>query len=141
MFLLAGNSALLVLGAWYLSARSIAVFCGSLCYCNLFAAIVTTGVFRFNTWGKLSALCVAPTNYEGMNDDDTKVTDFGYSNTYESDAALIVVLWICQMVYCCSNCFHMCYIAKKQKAELEVDYEWEYASESEYEYYDEEGEE
>ena len=106
MLLLAANSALMILGAWSFHARGLAGCCGSLCCCLNFAAIVTTGVFRYNNWGQLSALCEnCPSKYDdtnGLNDD----------RTISGDAALITGLWICQMIFCCTNCCHTGYAAK-----------------------------
>ena len=48
MLLLAVNSGLMIIGAWSFHARGLASCCGSLCCCLNLAAIVTTGVFRFN---------------------------------------------------------------------------------------------
>lgn len=113
MFFLAANAGLMILGSWNFNARGLAACCGGICCCLNFGAIITTGVFRFNSWGMLTALCLAPTKYEGMTDDGTEVKDFGTSRTYESDASVIVALWICQMVFCCTNCIHMGYVSKK----------------------------
>ena len=75
MLLLAANSALMVLGAWSFHARGLAGCCGSLCCCLNLASIITTGVFRFNHWGKLSMLCEGGSKYvsddELLSDDRT----------------------------------------------------------------------
>ena len=63
MLLLAANSALMILGAWSFHARGLAGCCGSLCCCLNLAAIITTGVFRYNNWGSLSALCNGGSKY------------------------------------------------------------------------------
>lgn len=99
MLLLAANSGLMILGAWSLHARGLAACCGSLCCCLNLAAIITTGIFRYNTWGQLSALCLGPTKF-----DSGSITYVNTDRTYSSDAAMITGLWICQMVFCCSNC-------------------------------------
>ena len=59
------------------------------------AAIVTTGVFRFNTMGKLAALSLQPTNPQ---DDD--------SQTYSAAATLITWLWSLQIILFISHCVH-----------------------------------
>ena len=110
MLLLAANSALMIIGAWSFHARGLAGCCGSLCCCLNFAAIITTGVFRYNDWGQLSALCEnCPSKY-----DDMIGINFYFSNdrTVAGDAALITGLWICQMIFCCTNCCHTGYAAK-----------------------------
>ena len=75
MLLLAANSALMILGAWSFHARGLAGCCGSLCCCLNLASIITTGVFRFNHWGKLSMLCEGGSKYvsddELLSDDRT----------------------------------------------------------------------
>ena len=90
MILLAANSGLMILGAWSFHARGLAACCGSLCCCLNLAAIITTGVFRYNTWGNFSALCEGPSKYDSSN-------EYGVNNdrTYSGDAELIVALWIC----------------------------------------------
>ena len=110
MLLLAANSALMIIGAWSFHARGLAGCCGSLCCCLNFAAIITTGVFRYNDWGQLSALCEnCPSKY-----DDMIGINFYFSNdrTVAGDAAIITGLWICQMIFCCTNCCHTGYAAK-----------------------------
>ena len=109
MLLLAVNSGLMVIGAWSLHARGLAACCGSVCCCLNVAAIVTTGVFRYNTWGLLSALCDGPNKYEGEENGQLTISD---DRTYSGDATLITALWICQMVFCCTSCCHMGYSGK-----------------------------
>ena len=83
MLLLAVNSVILILGAWSFHMRSLSACCASLCTCLNLGAIVTIGVFRFNTFGKFSALCTGPAKYDGINAagteiqfTDTAMTDF-----------------------------------------------------------------
>ena len=106
MILLAVNSALMVLGAWSFHARGLAGCCGSLCCCLNLASIITTGVFRFNDWGKLSMLCEGGSKY--VADDELPSDD----RTVQGDASIIVGLWIAQMIFCCTNCCHMGYAGK-----------------------------
>jgi hypothetical protein len=108
MMLLAANSGLMILGAWSFHARGLAACCGSLCCCLNLAAIITTGVFRYNNLGALSALCTGPSKYDDSNGMATLSDD----RTFESDAAVIVALWICQMIFCCTNCCHTAYTGK-----------------------------
>ena len=110
MLLLAANSALMIVGGWSFHARGLAGCCGSLCCCLNFAAIITTGVFRYNNWGQLSALCEnCPSKYDDMVGSTIYFTD---DRTIAGDAALITGLWICQMIFCCTNCCHTGYAAK-----------------------------
>ena len=106
MLLLAANSALMILGAWSFHARGLAGCCGSLCCCLNFAAIITTGVFRYNNWGQLSALCDGDSKY------DSDSNSLNSDRTVSGDAALITGLWICQMIFCLTSCCHTGYAAK-----------------------------
>ena len=54
--LLALSNFCLILGAWSLYARIIGLCGACWCGCANIAALVTTGVFRYNTMGKLAAL-------------------------------------------------------------------------------------
>ena len=108
MCLLAVNSGMMILGAWSFHARGLASCCGSMCCCLNLASIVTTGVFRYNNMGNFSALCLTPTNYDSSNE-LSKVND---DWTYNSDAALIVGLWIAQMVFCITSCCNHAYSGK-----------------------------
>ena len=112
MLLLAVNSALMILGAWSFHARGLAACCGSLCSCLNLAAIITTGVFRYNTWGSFSALCTGPTKYDA--DNPNHVND---DTTYATDAAVITGLWICQMVFFSTNVAHTGYAGKPSAME------------------------
>ena len=51
----------LAAGAWSLWARMTGLVCGCLFGCVNLAALITTGVFRFNSIGKLAALSLCPT--------------------------------------------------------------------------------
>ena len=73
MLLLAANSILMIIGAWNFHARALAGTCGSLCCCLNLASIITTGVFRFNSWGKLSMLCNGASKFD--DDADPPLSD------------------------------------------------------------------
>merc|ERR1739844_778110 len=73
MLLLALNSCFMLCGACSYHVRGLTACCGGLCSCLNFAAIITTGVFRYNSWGKLSALCEGPTLYDDDADDFSKL--------------------------------------------------------------------
>ena len=57
LFLLVVNAGLTIGGAFNFHARGLAACCATLCCCLNLGAIITTGVFRFNSVGSLTALC------------------------------------------------------------------------------------
>ena len=81
--------------------RIVGLVCSTFISCVHLASIITTGVLRFGTMGKLSAL-------SNMNTDPLDQT----SHTYNDVAALIVWLWVFQMLLCVSHCFKIGYHAK-----------------------------
>ena len=107
MMLLALNSCCMLAGTWHVQSRLLAGLCGCCCCCLNVACIITTGAFSFNSWGKLSALCNGPSKYD---DDGLTLSD---KATVASDTALILGLWACSIIYCCTNCCHFM-IAGKQ---------------------------
>ena len=98
MLLLALNSCFMLCGTCSYWVRSLTAGCGGLCSCLNFAAIITTGVFRYNSWGKLSALCEGPSKYD---DDVNKLSD---DWTVQGDAYIITGLWACQIIFLCTYC-------------------------------------
>ena len=56
LILIAFNNVFQALGAYNFKSRQIASCCSCCLCCVHLAAIITTGVFRFNTWGSLAAL-------------------------------------------------------------------------------------
>ena len=98
MMILAFNSWGMFFGTWSAISRSAAGICVPCCGCLNLACIITTAVFRFNTWGKLSALCDGPSKYK---DDGLSLSD---DRTVSGDASLILGLWVAQMIYCCASC-------------------------------------
>ena len=88
----------MMLGAFVFHARALASCCLCLLSCVNLAAIITTGVFRFRTMGKLSALSKMGVKYVGG-------ADFTNSDrTYESDGGMILGLWIAALCQCCCGC-------------------------------------
>ena len=75
MFLLALNSFCMLFSSCSYHVRGLTTICGALLSILNFAAIITTGVFRFNSWGKLSALCQGPSLYDVDDDGDLKLSD------------------------------------------------------------------
>jgi hypothetical protein len=65
MVLVAANSLLLAFGTWSLYSRMIGTFCGCCLSCVNIAAIIVTGIFRFNTMGKWAAISTAGSKYSG----------------------------------------------------------------------------
>ena len=104
VLMIAAANLLMMLGAYQFHARGLASCCLCLLGCVNLAAIITTGVFRFRTMGKLAALSTTAVNYNGVND-ATKTIDLNDDRTYESDGNMIMGLWIAALCLCCCNCF------------------------------------
>ena len=100
--------------------RALSACCGSCLNCVVFAAIITTSVFRFNTMGSLAALSTSPSKYYDRNfalgNDDKLIVPFDYSGDgmreYQDDATMIVWLWSLMMFLCCFNCCSMGFASK-----------------------------
>ena len=45
-------------------------------------------------------------------DNDEPLSD---DRTYAGDAMIVLGLWICQMIFCITNCCHMGYAGKSQE--------------------------
>ena len=80
----------------------------ALSHCLNLAAIIVTGVFRFNPMGKLAALSLTPSKY---NSDSTLTLDSYMSDswisddrTYQDDANVILGLWVAMMAMCLCGC-------------------------------------
>ena len=105
---LATANVLQAIGAFQYHSRMIGVCFGCLLGCLNFAAIVTTGVFRFNTMGKYAALSTTPSKYDNQPFDYSKrvmiTSSLSDDRTYESDADVITFLWIAQMTLFVFNC-------------------------------------
>ena len=120
MILLAANGIVQVVGTWNYYARVVGSFCGSLLGCVNLAAIITTAVFRFNNIGRLAALSETPSKYEGAlhNNHGTMITsNISNEHTYESDADLIMWLFIAQIIFFCTNCCYLGWAAKPPNAD------------------------
>ena len=74
------------------------------------AAIIVTGVFRFNYIGKYTSYSMAPSAYSGTEFDFIKdgaldlTTNLSDSSTYQSDASLIVWIWSLQIFFFLFSC-------------------------------------
>lgn len=133
--LVAGNAGLQLIGVWSYHLRALSACCGSCLNCVVFAAIITTGVFRFNNMGSLAALSKSPSKYAdraffydsntglipsvdfGISDISEQSTlsetdPFGKVRQYQDDATAIVWLWTLMMMLCCFNCCTMGYASK-----------------------------
>ena len=79
-------------------SRIIGSCCSVLLCCSNIAAIVLTGVFRYNLMGKYAALSLVGANYSGQPFDfSTKtmiVSQLDDSRTFYDDGMLIQWLWI-----------------------------------------------
>lgn len=63
--LIAMNMIFAMVGTKLYQFRVLSSCIGSLLCCLSTAAIITTAVFRFNTWGSLAALSLTPSKYVG----------------------------------------------------------------------------
>ena len=64
MLLLAVNGILQFVGVWTFHFRALSGCCACVLSCLMLGAIITTAVFRFNTYGSLAALSLFPTKYD-----------------------------------------------------------------------------
>ena len=76
------------------------MYCVGCLACVNLAAIITTAVFRFNTAGKLAALSLTSSKYDGKEDGVVKLSA---KITFKDDAKLILGIWIAMTVYCCCS--------------------------------------
>ena len=75
-----------------------------------FAAIITTGVFRFSNFGKLASYCEYPIKFdENVINPDLYLNE---KRTYADDAKVIFIIWILQMLSIASSCFISVFISK-----------------------------
>ena len=124
LILIAVNSGIQLVGVWSYHSRALGACCGSCLCCLTMAAIITAGVFRFNTMGSLAALSKTPSSYDGddfmvynVTHDEITVTmvtppvDVG-GRTYADDGKAILWIWITMIVFCCINCCTCGYVTK-----------------------------
>ena len=105
-FLLAANGLFFFFGAWSFHMRMVGACLAVFMSCFNFLAIITTGVLRFNTMGKLAALSIYPTTYKGLNDTETAIL-LGEDSTYKTDGKGIVISLTLSITFCCTHCFYM----------------------------------
>ena len=102
LLLQAANAVALLLGVWVFKARLVGICCACVMSCINFAAIIITGVFRFNSMGRLAALSRRATQFDSsISAEDYYLSD---SWTYEKEAKLILWLWLCQVGFCFLCC-------------------------------------
>ena len=99
MALLSFTYLLIAIGSRYFTTRIIGACLNCFLSCVHFATIVTTAIYRFNTKGKLAAICIAPSYFEGS---DTGV--IGNSWTFKKDGDLILTIWVCQLFLVLALC-------------------------------------
>ena len=81
--------------------RCIASCCMSCLCCAHFCTWIAVAVYRFRDYGKLCALSKAWTNYTSTDLTELPNDDW----TMEKDGALILGLWVMQLLGCCCCCF------------------------------------
>ena len=129
LLLIAVNALLQLLGTWNHKARAVSSCFASVLTCLNLCAIVTTGVFRFNTIGKWAALSLTPSKYDQPFDLATKtmvISSLSDEHTYNSDGKLIAWLFIAQIAFCCTHCCVTSYSAKPPAmngGHMEVNYD------------------
>ena len=94
------NFVCVCLGAYKAIFRMIGALCACCICCVHLIAIIVTAITRFNLHAQLCALNPTPTNYVGK-DEMPPTTDLW---TYEKDGALILALWLIQLLCCCCSC-------------------------------------
>lgn len=117
MLLSSVNALIQLFGVWSHTARAASTCCTTLLSCTNFAIIILVAIYRWNTVGKLAALSETPTKYDGNSftlDEATGDFSTGLSDerTYESDASLIVWLWVAQIVFFITSGVSTVYMVK-----------------------------
>ena len=119
--LIAMNMIFAMVGTKMYQFRVISSCCGTLLCCLSTAAIITTGVFRFNTRGALAALSLTPSKYVGGDitiqqffdgSDIQNIQIVSDDRTYSTDGSMILITWIFMILFCCTSCCHGGYAQK-----------------------------
>ena len=121
MLVFAATSLVQVAGSWYHKLRFLGVILACILGCINLAALILTGVVRFNTMGKLAALSQLDNQYDGVSDSEDMVLFISGGRTYQSDGALIVGLWIAQMALCLASSCYTAYANKPREGSEEQD--------------------
>ena len=107
MLLLFLNGIILSIGTYKWNLRAMGMCCNCLLGCVLNAAIIVTGIYRFNTVGTLASMSLAPAWTTGFND-STEVIEYGnltYNDVGKVIAAffgLTILMWFCM---CCQSVY------------------------------------
>ena len=106
MVLLIINMIIVAVGAYKAPARLVGGLCGCCLCCLHLIWIIVTAVIRFSAKSELCALVTFPTNYTGVEERGGGYKEMTSNDdwTYEKDAALILALWILQLLCCCCCC-------------------------------------
>lgn len=106
MVLLIINMIIVGVGAYKAPARLVGGLCGCCLCCLHLIWIIVTAVIRFSAKSELCALVTFPTNYTGVEERGGGWKEMTSNDdwTYEKDAALILALWILQLLCCCCCC-------------------------------------
>ena len=108
------NAILGIFGSIFFWPRVIGFVCNCCLSCILFAGIITTGVFRYRTWGKLCSLCTSATHIT----ESGELTD---KTTYESDGTRISVLFVFQIllfIFFCAGGMYPVKPARKEETPI-----------------------
>ena len=89
------------IGAYKPMLRVIAACCMTCLCCAHFCTWIAVAVYRFRTSGKLCALSKTWTSYTSSDLTEMPTDDW----TMEKDGALILALWVLQLLGCCCCCF------------------------------------
>ena len=88
------------IGVYKPMLRCIAACCMSCLCCAHFCTWIAVAVYRFRPVGKLCALSKVWTSYTSSDVTEMPTDDW----TYEKDGALILGLWVVQLLGCCCCC-------------------------------------
>merc|ERR1712178_171878 len=101
--IIAFNALVLGCGTWVPGARCCGMCLNCCMSCALFASVIVTGAFRYNTIGQLAALSQQPAWVEDYGN-----TEFDWleNYTYEHTSKLVTALFSLYFVLCCAKCMH-----------------------------------
>ena len=95
MIFIATNMICVAVGAYKHKARVVGAYYASCLWCAHFAIIIATGVYRLRPVGMACAL-----NESATNAPTSDIEDANDDWTYKKDGALILALWIIQILSC-----------------------------------------
>ena len=118
--LLALSYLLMIVSRFVLSKvlASMGFISGQLLWSFKLFFIVTTGMMRFSSMGKLASLSTCPTSYDqSVGFDDYYVED---SRTYADDAEFITMIWAFSMAAFLVHCFYVGFLCCRKEKEDEI---------------------